>query len=104
VDIYAPNAERILVGNKIDIPKAVNPTVAEGFADQKGKKERISTTKSCQGMYKWIEASAKNGDNVELAFSELARAVYTKLNSEDKKGEHVDLKKNPSSKTQKTKC
>lgn len=55
-------------------------------------------------MVKWIETSAKTGDNVELAFSELARAVYNKLNSEDKKGENVDLKKNPNKSHSKTKC
>jgi hypothetical protein len=38
VDIYAPNAERILVGNKSDIPSTVSQSVAEGFAQQKGTK------------------------------------------------------------------
>lgn len=40
VDIYAPNAERLLVGNKTDLPKAVNSTVAEGFANQKCTKRQ----------------------------------------------------------------
>jgi GTPase SAR1 family protein len=54
-----------------------------------------------EGMFKWLETSAKDGANVELAFSELARCVFNRLNSDDKKGDHLDLKKNSSSKGKK---
>ncbi|MHA1294374.1 MAG: GTP-binding protein [Candidatus Helarchaeota archaeon] len=52
----------LLVGNKIDLERKVRRAKAEKFAKEKG--------------YLYVETSAKTGENVSLAFKELAIMIY----------------------------
>ncbi len=52
----------LIVGNKIDLKRKVPRKVAEEYATQNG--------------YIYVETSAKTGENVEHAFTELARLIY----------------------------
>jgi Ras-related protein Rab-1A len=81
VDIYAHGAERVIVGNKNDLSqlKQVDNIQAESWANERG--------------ITLFQTSAKTGDNVELAFTEVATAVYRKITSSGFLGRDASGKK-----------
>ena len=88
--------QRILVGNKYDLPdKIINKEKAEKLAQKYNMK--------------YFETSAKDGTNVEVIFKEIAELILSspkgkKIEEEKKRNENIRIKSNESKKNKKCYC
>lgn len=67
----------VLVGNKLDL--ADHTTNLDGGNKRAVTKEEAEAWCKKEGVLKYVETSAKNGQNVELAFLEVAERIYQNI-------------------------
>lgn len=78
--IAEPSIVVVLVGNKLDLANKTAEIGAEG-AETGREVTTEEATRWCRenGVMKYVETSAKSGENVEMAFREVADRIYANI-------------------------